>query len=87
MTTFSKLFGQELYHNSSADIYSLCRVKFTFNTVVTESPNFINLGLPAIHASDELNPFSTPLLESESQQMYPNGERRVMFLEKLQLLE
>ena len=33
---------------------------FTSNAVGTEAPNFLNLGLPAVNASDEFNTFGTP---------------------------
>ena len=57
---FSKGIGQELYHNSSADIYSRCRVNFMHDAVGTNSPNFMNLWLLAVHTSNELGSFSTP---------------------------
>ena len=48
-TTFSKVIKQELSYDYSADIHSLCWVNFTCNSVRTEIPNFINLGLPAVY--------------------------------------
>ena len=45
-TIFSKLIGQELFHGSSTDIYLWCRADFTSNTVGTEGPNFMHLGIP-----------------------------------------
>ena len=56
--TVSKIIIQELSDESRAEIYSRCWVNFTHDTVVTEGPNFINLGLLAIHTSDELGSFS-----------------------------
>ena len=58
---FSTVIGQELSHESSADIYSRCRVDFTSNAVRTKAPGFMHLRLPAINALDELSP-SVPLL-------------------------
>ena len=58
--TFSKLTGREFSDDSSADIYLFCRVKFTHDAVITEIPNFMNLGLSAFHTSDELVSFSIP---------------------------
>ena len=58
--TFSKLIGRKLSNNSSADVYSLCWVKFTRDAVLTKSPNFMNLGLSPVHASDEFVSFSIP---------------------------
>ena len=57
---FSKIIGGELSHNSNTDIYSRCRVDFTSNTVRTEAPDFMNLGLPEVNASDELRSFGSP---------------------------
>ena len=58
--TFSKIIGRELFHNSSADIYSCCRVNFTLNSVGTKIPGFVNLGLLDVHASYEIGSFGTP---------------------------
>ena len=57
---FSKVIGRELSYNSSPDIYSLCRVDLTSNSVGTEAPDFMHLGLPAVNTSDELRSFDTP---------------------------
>ena len=59
-TIFSKLIGQELSHGSRADIYSLFRMDFMSNVVKTEVPNFVNLGLTAVTASDEFSTFCNP---------------------------
>ena len=57
---FSKVIGPELSHSTSADLYLRCRMDLTSNAVVTEAPNLVNLGLPAIITSDEFNTFGTP---------------------------
>ena len=57
---FSKLIGRELFHHSRANIYLRCRLNFTRNAVGTKRPNFINLGLPALHTLDELWSFRIP---------------------------
>ena len=58
--TFSKVIRQELSDDSSANIYSRCCLKFTCDAVVTESPNFMNLGLLPVHTSDEIKSLSIP---------------------------
>ena len=60
MTTFRELIGREHSHDSSTKIYLRCRVNFMRNAIGTEIPDFMNLGLPAVHASDELGSFGTP---------------------------
>ena len=57
---FSMVIGRELSHSSSANIYSRCRMDFTSNAIGTEGPNFVNLGLQDVSASDEFNPFGIP---------------------------
>ena len=57
------------------------------NVVVTEAPNFLDLGILSVNASDEFNTFSTPLPESEGLQMEPIGMYWIIFLENLQRLE
>ena len=86
-TIFSKIIGQELSHGSSADIYSRCQMDFTSNAVGTKGKTFVHLGIPAVSALDELNPFGTPLAESEGRRMGTIGLCRVIFLENLQRLE
>ena len=59
MLSFSKVIGQELSHATSADIYLRCRVNFTHNSDRTKIPYFMNLGLLAVHTSDERRSFGT----------------------------
>ena len=59
-TNFSKVIGQELSHNSSTNIYLRCRGNLTRNSVGTESPDFMDLGILAVHASYELRLFGAP---------------------------
>ena len=60
MPNFSKLIGNKLSNKSSADVYSRCWMNFTRDEVLTISPNFMNMGLLSVHASDELGFFSIP---------------------------
>ena len=57
---FSKLIGCELSHSSSANLYLICQMDFFSNTVRTKGPNFVDLGIPAVNESDEVNIFGTP---------------------------
>ena len=52
--------GRDMSDSLSTDIYLRCRMEFTSNTVGTEAPDFVHLGIPADNALDEFNPFSTP---------------------------
>ena len=60
MSVFSKVIGSELFDSLSANIYLRCQMDFTSNAVRTEAPNFVDLGLLAVNASDEFNTFGTP---------------------------
>ena len=55
--TFIKVIVRELSDDSSTNIYLRCRLNFMRDAVVTESPNFTNLGLSAVHTSDEIGTF------------------------------
>ena len=84
---FSKVIRQELSEDSSAYIYSRCRVNFTNNDVGTEAPDFMYLGLLTINASDELRSFGYYIPDLEGQRMDPTSLRLFIFLEKLKRLE
>ena len=58
---FSKLIGCELSHSSSTDLYLHCWVDFASKSVGTEAPHFVDSGLLAVNASDEVNIFGTPV--------------------------
>ena len=60
MPIFSRVIGRELSHDSSTNIYLRCRGNLTRNSVGTESPYFMHLGIPAVHVLDELRSFGTP---------------------------
>ena len=85
--TFSKVIGRELSHNSRADIYSRCRVNFMRNDVGTKSPNFMSLGIPAVHASDELSSLGTPSTRLGRPKGGSNWSAPGHFLAKLKRLE
>ena len=58
MPTFSKVIVRKLFDESSADVYLHCGMNLTRDAVLAESPNFMNMGLSSVHASDELGSFS-----------------------------
>ena len=58
--TFSKIIGREISNKSRANVYPLFRKNFTCEAVLTKSPNFMDLGISSVHASDELRSFSIP---------------------------
>ena len=51
---FSKVIDRKFTDKSSADVISCCQMNFGSDTVLIESPNFVNLGLAYVHTSDEL---------------------------------
>ena len=60
VSTFSNIIGWELSHDSIADIYLRCWLNFTCDAVLNERPNFMSLGISAVHTSNELLSFSIP---------------------------
>ena len=59
-STFSKVIVHELSDDFSADVYFRCWVNFTHDAVLTEIPNFMNMGLSSVHTSDEPRSLSIP---------------------------
>ena len=58
--TGSKIIDCKFSDKSSPGIYLRCRMNLTRDTVFTESPNFMNLGLWYVHKSDELGSIFIP---------------------------
>ena len=58
--TFSEVIGQKFSDEYSSDVYSLCRMNLIYDTILAESPNFINIGLLAVHTSYELRSVFIP---------------------------
>ena len=58
--TWIKVIGRKFSDDSSANVYSHCRMNFTHDAVLTKSPNFINLGLSSVHTLDELGSIFIP---------------------------
>ena len=58
--TFSKVIFIKLSNESSTNVYLRCRMNLMRDAVLTESPNFRNLGLLSVHTSDEFGYVFTP---------------------------
>ena len=58
--TCSKVIGRKFTNKSIADANSSFRMNLTRDAVLTESPNFVNLGLSSVHTSDELGSVFIP---------------------------
>ena len=62
--TLSKIIGSKFSNQSSANIYLLCWMNLTRDTILTESPNFMYLGLSSVHTTDELGSVFIPTTRS-----------------------
>ena len=58
--TWIKVTCRKFSNKSSADVYSCFWMNLTRDSVLTESPNFMNLGLLSVHTLDELEYVFTP---------------------------
>ena len=52
--TWSKVIGRKLNNESISDVYARCRMNLVRDTVLFESPNFMDFGLSSIDTTDEL---------------------------------
>ena len=59
---FSKVIGHKLSDSSSSDIYLLCRIKSAADTVQTQTPQFIDMGLSTINTLNESSGLRNPLI-------------------------
>ena len=59
---FSKLISRKTVPNESADLYVRKRTDFGSNSVVSESPKFMDFGLSSSNTPDNSSPSSSPLL-------------------------
>ena len=84
---FSKDISRKLSHSSSADLYLRCWVDFASNSVRTEAPKFMDVGLPTVNTLNEVTSLVPLITESEGRRMDPIGLRWIIFLEKLHHLE
>ena len=57
---FSKVIGHKISDGYRNDLYLRCRVKFAADIVQTQSPPFMDLGIPTINTLDERGVLGTP---------------------------
>ena len=57
---WSKVISRKFTNESSADVYVHGRMNFASDTVLSESPNFMDLGLPSVDTMDELGSVLAP---------------------------
>ena len=57
---FSKVVGCNFAFDFSADINLRCGMNFRSNDVLTQNPNFINLGIASVNTTDKLGYVSVP---------------------------
>ena len=67
---FSKVIGRELSHGSIANLYLRHWMDFVSNVVQIEASHFVDLGIPVVNISDEVNILGTPT----------TGIRRLMYV-------
>ena len=53
MPIFSKIIGTKIVPGESADVYGRKRTDFASNYVVSESPNFMDLGMSPANTTDK----------------------------------
>ena len=58
--TRSKEIGSKFSNESISDVYLRCRMNLARDTVLTKSPNFMDLGLSSVHTTDELGSIFIP---------------------------
>ena len=84
---FIKVIGLEMYHSSSGNLYLRCWVDCATNAVGNEAPHFVDLGLPAINVSVEVNIFGTHAIRMRRLTDGYHWPAPDHVLEKLQRLE
>ena len=60
MTVWSKVIGSKAFTNESADVYARSHMNFGSDTVLSESPNFMNFGLSSVNTMDEIGSVFVP---------------------------
>ena len=58
--SWSKVIGSKKITNEGADIYARGRTNFRSDTVLSESPNFMDFRLPSVNTTDELGSIFSP---------------------------
>ena len=65
MSLFGKVFGVETFPGESANVNLCSGMDFTSNSVLGESPNFMDLRLLPANAADKLKSFFAPATRVE----------------------
>ena len=63
---FSKVIGRKIVPDESADVYARKSMDFGSNSILSESPNFMNFGLSPANTPDKLNSVLSPTTRVES---------------------
>ena len=56
----SKAIGHKFTNEYSIDVTSRCQMNLRRDSVITESPKFMNMGLSSVHTLDELRSVFIP---------------------------
>ena len=57
---WSKIIGSKAVTNKTSDVYMRIQMSFGSDTVLSESPNFMNFGLSSVNITDELGSVFVP---------------------------
>ena len=71
-TTWSKVNGHKFTDEYSTNVNLCCQMNFRSDAVLSESTNFVSLGLASVHTSDELRSVFIPTIIIEAPTDVPN---------------
>ena len=60
MPSWSKIIGNKIFTNNSADVYACGWMNFGSDAVLSKSPNFMDFGLSSVNIIDELGSVFVP---------------------------
>ena len=60
MPGWSKVIGSKTFTNDSSDVYVRGQMNFGSDTVLSESPDFMDFGLSSVNTTDELGSVFVP---------------------------
>ena len=84
---WSKVIGRKFTQKSRADVYKRSRMNLASDTVLSKSPNLMDLGCRPSKQQMNSGPSSTPLPELARGRMDTTGSRVAIVLVKLQPIE
>ena len=85
--SWSKVIGSKTSTNKSANVYGRGRMNFASDTVLSESPNFMDFGLSSVKKPMNSGPSLYPLPQLEARRVDPTGSHLAGILVKLQRIE